>query len=535
MIWILDDDFRKIDILRKYTFAQYEDKFRDIGTFKINAEITEENMFLLDKTKQHFILFDDRILCVIDSVEKDSDGEFEKSIVVTGRTASYILEERVINGTINFTGNTAEYVHTLINSEFINTQNKRKIYFNLSYDDKNYIDYVCSKVNKQVTGGIVLGEIIDYMEQDNIGFDIVPNLVPTTTVRDTVTNIVDFDFVIMAGKDRRKQNVKGNIPIVFSQSLSNIERTSYNFDKKQHKDVAYVAGEGENKERKWFEIDRGTTQTGWNRRELYIDARDIQSENEDGTVMPDADYEKLIRQRTEEKFSDNNLSEVYSSTIAQTSKYIYGVDYYKGDLVTIVDDELNITIDAQVIGVTKSIQGFREIVDIELSYGVSRKVSNELKPIVSRIDKTESNVKYLENRIDSLFPIGSIVIRADDVNPSRFYGGTWEKIAKGRTLVGVDENDYDFDVLGMAGGNKELTFRALSGAIGNDAGSIGYRTSLADAISSSEKYTYAITGTQKATSTDINHHTQVRTVEQKNEVTNIMNPYLLVNFWQRTA
>lgn len=56
-----------------------------------------------------------------------------------------------------------------------------------------------------------------------------------------------------------------------------------------------------------------------------------------------------------------------------------------------------------------------------------------------------------------LYPIGSIYMSIQDTNPSVFFGGTWERIAKGKTLVGVDENDTDFNTSSKTGGEKKHT------------------------------------------------------------------------------
>lgn len=56
-----------------------------------------------------------------------------------------------------------------------------------------------------------------------------------------------------------------------------------------------------------------------------------------------------------------------------------------------------------------------------------------------------------------LYPIGSIYMSIQDTNPSVFFGGTWERIAKGKTLVGVDESDSDFNASSKTGGEKEHT------------------------------------------------------------------------------
>ena len=55
------------------------------------------------------------------------------------------------------------------------------------------------------------------------------------------------------------------------------------------------------------------------------------------------------------------------------------------------------------------------------------------------------------------FPIGYIYMSTSSTNPSVYFGGTWVRIAKGKTLVGVDENDTDFNASSKTGGEKEHT------------------------------------------------------------------------------
>lgn len=55
------------------------------------------------------------------------------------------------------------------------------------------------------------------------------------------------------------------------------------------------------------------------------------------------------------------------------------------------------------------------------------------------------------------FPIGYIYMSTSSTNPSVYFGGTWVRIAKGQTLIGVDENDNDFSSAKLTGGEKEHT------------------------------------------------------------------------------
>lgn len=55
------------------------------------------------------------------------------------------------------------------------------------------------------------------------------------------------------------------------------------------------------------------------------------------------------------------------------------------------------------------------------------------------------------------YPVGSIYLSVNDTNPSKWFGGTWEQIAKGRTLVGVDTSQTEFNTVKKTGGEKTHT------------------------------------------------------------------------------
>lgn len=53
-----------------------------------------------------------------------------------------------------------------------------------------------------------------------------------------------------------------------------------------------------------------------------------------------------------------------------------------------------------------------------------------------------------------VFPIGSTYVTQTDVNPSTILGfGIWERV-KGKVLIGLDENDTDFNEIEKTGGEK---------------------------------------------------------------------------------
>jgi microcystin-dependent protein len=55
------------------------------------------------------------------------------------------------------------------------------------------------------------------------------------------------------------------------------------------------------------------------------------------------------------------------------------------------------------------------------------------------------------------YPIGRTVIFYDNEDHSNFLGFTWERTATGKTPVGIDTTDTDFNEIGKIGGEKEHT------------------------------------------------------------------------------
>lgn len=412
MIEILNSHFRKIDILRKYSFSQYENKVRDIGTFKINAELVKENLYLVNREERRYVLFDAESLGVVESVKYSDEDGYEGTIEISGRMGIVLLTKRVIKGTINFSGIIPDYIKTLINSNFVNVGSGSDRYVNIKVqmDDYEYLKNYCTGIKKQVTGGYVWDEVQSALEQDSLALFFTPVVKPLQFSQGFETNITEWSVKISAGKDRRKGNTEGNTPVIFSKSLSNIERTEYNNNTADYCNIAYVAGEGEDEDRKWYELEVNDyvpeyeDKKGWGRSELWIDARDIQSEDSEGNVLTESEYRELIKQRANERAVENTLVESYESTITDVDRrYIYGKDYFNGDLVTVIDNDLGIVVDAQIVGVTKSEQGDEEIVDIEFYYDkIRRKKEKTIKWLKREQNSQKSNIKYLENKLEKI-------------------------------------------------------------------------------------------------------------------------------------
>lgn len=490
MLEVLNKNYRKVDIIRKFDFAQHVVQFRGLGEFKINIREFEKYLYLVSD-EQYYVLFDGKIFGKIEAVSKKQDENSDNVTIleIRGRLANVILQQAVNYGTITVKGKTHQLIAEMIRQRIL-TRNLDAVIpkFTLVYDAA-MLSKKCSDVSKQMTGETVYDNIYPSLEQDNLG--IVINAVQVNEsklLEDQSSNIESFEISIECGSDRTRGNTDGNNPVIFSQSLSNIFRTEYNRSDENYSNVAYVAGEGEDQDRKWYKIQRDGSAINDNLyglSEMWVDARDIQSESEseDGeqTTLTPQEYEKLINDRAKEKFAENDVVREYTATVnTNNAQYKYGVDYFLGDWVTVLDTELNIEKEAQVTSVTKSWNGENSdaVFDVELTYGQLRKdLTQQIMASAKQVEKNAANIKYLESMISNispsikemylaLHPIGDIVMNTSGINPGTIYGGTWAAWGSGRVPVGVNTSDGDFNTVEKQAGNKTNSYTP-SGSVAN--------------------------------------------------------------------
>lgn len=173
------------------------------------------------------------------------------------------------------------------------------------------------------------------------------------------------------------------------------------------------------------------------------------------------------------------------------------------------------------------------------------------------VDSEASNVLKkltIANLLKVVYPIGSIYVNAtDNTNPGTLLGfGTWSAFGAGRVMVGIDAGDTDFDVAEETGGAKTVSIahvhttpnhQHLMG-IGWDTSS-GYMTG----DGSGNPVYGSVTGTaNKATFTHTSYasgayreaYTQSTNggntgAMSANATPSIVQPYIVVHMWKRTA
>lgn len=109
--------------------------------------------------------------------------------------------------------------------------------------------------------------------------------------------------------------------------------------------------------------------TGLSRRELYIDARDLQSDSDPDNPLTTEEYTAILQNRGLEKLAEHQLVRSFSAQVRTLDPtYTYGEDFFLGDTITVTDDRLGVTVDAVVQGVERSASGDGESLILTLGY-----------------------------------------------------------------------------------------------------------------------------------------------------------------------
>lgn len=91
---------------------------------------------------------------------------------------------------------------------------------------------------------------------------------------------------------------------------------------------------------------------------------------------------------------------------------------------------------------------------VKISELVEKTTANSLD-VIPVVDTGTKKMK-LSTLLSLVFPIGSTYVTQTNTNPSTILGfGTWERL-KGKVVVGLDENDTDFNQINKTGGSKYI-------------------------------------------------------------------------------
>ena len=331
MFEVYAPDLTLLGIIEKYNSMQWLRRYTTSGQFELhcpyNALLAPEN-----------IIRNGNEAGIIESVLINNTPEQGIMAEVHGRMMLGLLARRIIWGLAAYSATAENVIRQLV---IDNTAGDRTLGITVAAAQgyEGNIDY-------QNSYGNLLDEVSAIAEFAGLGLDV---------------SFPDMVFYVYKGLDRTaSQNI--NSKAIFSANFENVLSSEYSIDKKNYSNVALVAGQGEGEQRLTAIVG---TETGLDRREVFVDARDIGAGTTEEPI-DEATQLLMLAQRGNEKLSENKISEAFTANVDPQGNLKYKTDYDLGDIVTVKD--FSLSADARITEIKEIYEDGGMMLELTLGY-----------------------------------------------------------------------------------------------------------------------------------------------------------------------
>lgn len=318
MIYLLNESFKIIGQLENISSYIWTTRYYSAGDCEICAPCTAEIVQSVEKAmfaaRDIDFQSDGSIknVMVIDgsSYNITTDAETgQETITLNGNCLKSLLSRRVVWGQLTITGTPLYIINALIQQNLTNPKLALRKIDNVKIA---YTDNKPCRITKMYKGDNILDAVLTLCKRYGYG------------IRSTITadNKILFEFYRGADKSDK---------IFMSVTNDNLTNTTYTYDKSNAANAAMIGGEGEGNRQRTASIGR---KTGWQRKEIYVDASSKTTNAENMTALA---YNNILLQAGQDELGKRKEITGMEAEAIDGVMYSYGEDYSLGDLVNVSD------------------------------------------------------------------------------------------------------------------------------------------------------------------------------------------------------
>lgn len=349
---LLDKNFEICGLIDDFSSLVWNRKYYECGDFSLQTSINNRKQFENAKYIYSKDFLETAMLETL-NIKQTTQG---LEIVRTGRFLESKLAQRVIDKTQYFRNMiTEDIVRSLVNTFVINA-GVRSIP-NISLGERKGLG---RSRTMQMTGDNLLTKIYELCKEDELSIKLWYDFEQNKMI-----------FEVWQGFDRVDMQNE-NTWAIFSRNFENIVNEEYATDTTKYCNFAYITGEDKGENRVVVEVNR--IKEGEDRKELYVDARDLQKDEN----MTDTEYQQTLIERGIEKLNENAKIETANFAIDPLSNLIYKKDFDLGDKVVYKNDELGFNIENRIIGISEAYENGDKTIDLTFGEDYNLKKVKEM-------------------------------------------------------------------------------------------------------------------------------------------------------------
>lgn len=318
-LFLLDPAYNKESIVDQYESLSWADSFNTLGAFELHVEPTRYNKarFKMDTVLIHSetnqpAMVDYRI------VEEDDKGD--TVLKVRGKSLGTILNQRSV---VPNKGLEWRYKATVGNAIIRLVRDICVDGTGVSANDiiPNFMTLNASGTTEIEDISLKLGPLYDTVqalaESEKLGLRVI---LKKESPR--------LRFDVYRGVDRPK--------ILFNSSMDYFSEENHVISHETFKNIAYVWGKDGLRNEIVTSWNTDINVSGIKRRVINVDASDI-----DPKDITEAEHRSQLRRRGRQVLGENRFLRVFDGSVTPLAPYKYGVDYFLGDTVYMMDDNMD--------------------------------------------------------------------------------------------------------------------------------------------------------------------------------------------------
>ena len=310
---IYDKNFKAIYNISEFISLEWRESMFG-GSFTVSAVNID-----IDQIKTgYFVMLSDRSsMFYITKITVSRESNSIKKYVISGQNSLFILSQRILKKSLSFKN--TDYSDVFFKAfEAASGYGESFLKIDVPSPDNLSSDYYI-KSNAPITVQLSMGDLLQQM------IELLPSGMGLQALFVPGEPIINDRLIV-------RPLLQTNSDMVFNEA--DISAWSYTEDKTDFKNAALIAGEGEGDVR--IKVSIGSAR-GFDRFELYVDARDLQ--REDGLSL--SDYQNQLRQRGISKINEACANEYAINIELNLSRYEVSPDWL-GKIITIETDDFSV-------------------------------------------------------------------------------------------------------------------------------------------------------------------------------------------------
>jgi hypothetical protein len=344
-VWDVDPiigSFKLIGEISHFESLMWCQKVRDFGEFNLVLPLSDKNLLFITNGK--IISISGKSSAMLIDVVNFENKNGVKKASISGRSIDAVFTWRILERTEIISGILGDNIQRIVDSTFTNSLDPAKRIRTINFISMPpYTDVI---TRFQRSAGTVYDLIMQSSSINNLSF------LYTYFSKDEISGRLRFF------EDATESSTTGNLLNIVLDTESGVVLSSiYNKNTQNNVTYARIAGEGEGLDRVIVGIERNNPpSTNWNKREIYVDARDLQRKIIDASgneiTIGIAEYRDMLSARGYEKLAERVIIEKFDFELNlldnRMINFVDDIHLYLGAFITVYDNIFGIKANVQI-------------------------------------------------------------------------------------------------------------------------------------------------------------------------------------------